>query len=325
MICLSTEELRGRGEGPFLVVLGNFDGVHRGHQALLAAAAEKKRETGLPVAVWTFEETGGRDRITPPPLRAGWLEAYGADAVIYDRFERVKNLSPEAFAEEILFGTVGARGCICGFNYRFGRERSGDPALLERLCRERGAFFHCVEEVTDLVDGESVSVCSTLIRELLRKGDLLGANRLLGHAFVTCGEVLHGRGIGHTVGMPTINQSPDPAGILLPRGVYATFCRAEGKLFASVTNVGLRPTVGETSEVGIETYIPGFRGDLYGKNIPVGYLGFLRGEKKFSSMEELSETVAENAREATEIFLALEEEPRLPALAGAPEKRKKEL
>jgi riboflavin kinase/FMN adenylyltransferase len=291
------ETLSASAEGR-VVALGNFDGVHVGHQALLAEAGRLGETLSLPVAVWSFASLPG-EKLTTPEGRASYLHAYGADEVIYDAFDRVRDFTPERFFREVLVEALNAKACVCGFNYSFGQYGAGHAATLEALCREAGILCRVVSEVA--LDGEAVS--STRIRTLLREGQVEGAARLLGHPYALTGRVESGRHFGRTMGLPTLNQRFGE-GICLPRrGVYATFCRVNGASYPSVTNIGCCPTVTEGRETVVETHILGFQGELYGEEVEVGFLRWLREERKFSSVEALKEEIEENCREAKRVFL----------------------
>lgn len=279
------------------MVLGNFDGVHKGHQALLREAVRLGKAFGLPVAVWSFGILSGAC-LTAPSVRAEWLYHYGVDHVIYDDFERVRQFSPERFFQEILLDSLQAKGCICGFNYSFGQGGQGTADTLSALCREAGILCQILPEV--ILDGESVS--STRIRSLLREGQIEAATHLLGHPFLVKAAVQNGRHFGRTIGIPTLNQSFDSAICLPRRGVYATYCRVDGRVYPSVTNIGCCPTVTEGTETVVETHILDFDGEIYGKTAEIGFLRWLREEKKFSSVEILKEEIQKNCHEARVIF-----------------------
>lgn len=299
---------------PLITVLGYFDGVHLGHRSLLAAAEKLRKEYGGRIAVWTFDALPGKDILTPSSLRAGWLLQYGADLVIFDSFERVKNMNPGRFTAEVLRENLGSLACVCGYNYHFGSGGAADAAELERLCRENGILCITAGEIKGYAEGKSVTVCSTLIRRLVSEGKLADAYSLLGHHFAACGEVVHGRQFGRTAGMPTINQLPPHNGIMPPDGVYATYCMIEGGYYPSVTNIGCRPTFFGNGEKISETHIIGYSGNLYGKNIPVGYIRRIRGEKKFDSAEELVREVERNIITAKKCFDAEQDKLCLPLL-----------
>ncbi len=299
---------------PLITVLGYFDGVHRGHRSLLEAAGRIKKAKGGRIVVWTFDTLPGKDILTPSPLRAGWLLQYGAELVILDSFERVKGMSPERFASEILRDALGSLACVCGYNYHFGSGGLADAAELERLCRKSGMLCMTAGEIKGFAEGKNVTVCSTIIRRLVSEGKLADAYSLLGHHFASCGEVIHGRQFGRTAGMPTINQIPSHNCIMPPDGVYATYCLIEDKYYPSVTNIGCRPTFFGDGQKVAETHIIGYSGDLYGKNIPVGYLCRIRGERKFGSAEELVREVGKNIITAKEYFDAERDRLCLPSL-----------
>jgi len=283
--------------GGRIVALGNFDGVHKGHQALIAEARRLGDALSLPVSIWSFE-TLPDVSLTTPAQRAACLHAYGADEVIYDAFARVRDFTPERFFREILLEALNAKACVCGFNYSFGQYGVGRAATLEALCREAGILCRVVPEIS--LDGETVS--STGIRALLREGRVEKAASLLGHPFVLTGRVENGRHFGRTMGLPTLNQRFGEEVCLPARGVYATFCRFGDKTYPSVTNIGCCPTVTDGNETIIETHILDFQGELYGEEVDVGFLRWLREERKFSSVEALKEEIEENCRMARGIF-----------------------
>lgn len=274
-----------------IVVLGNFDGVHRGHRALLQAARTLAETMHGEVTVWTFD-TLPDAAITPLPLRESLLLSYGADRVLYASFAAVKELSPRAFVKEILRESLGAVACVCGYNYTFGCGGSGNPATLTALCREQGILCHTVPQVTH--HGEEVS--SSHIRALLRVGETERANALLGHPVSLVGTVVCGNRIGRTLGFPTANLVLG-ADCLPKRGVYASLCHLpDGRSFPAVTNIGCRPTVTEEESITAETHLLDFAGDLYGTTVRVDLLTFLRPETKFPSVAALKAAVGEDLR-----------------------------
>ncbi len=280
-----------------IVLLGNFDGVHIGHRALIRRGRLEADRRCVPLTVWTF------DTLFPPALtasedRAGLLRACGVDEIITESFERVKNLLPTEFVSKILKERLNAELCICGYNYTFGKGGKGDPKLLEALCRENGIEVLTVERVT--LVGEDVS--SSAIRRKLTDGDIEGANKLLGRPYFLYGTVKKGAQKGRTVGMPTANFYPE--GLCLPKnGVYATVTRLPwGEILPSVTNIGTRPTVNDGRGISAETYIIGFDGDLYEKKIKVEFIGFLRPERRFDSLDEVYRAVKLDIEKAKTIF-----------------------
>ena len=280
-----------------IVVLGNFDGVHLGHRALLRTAAEEKARLGLPVTVWSFENLPG-ECLTPPSLRSRLLLESGADTVVFDDFERVRAFSPRRFFEEIVLGTLGARAVVCGFNYSFGFRGEGSAATMEALCREAGILCHIVPEVK--ADGETVS--SSRIRKCLKEGRVEDAAALLSRPFLFVAPVEQGRHFGRQNGIPTLNQAVTPDLCLPQRGVYASYCVIDGVKYPSVTNVGVCPTVTEGQSLTVETHILGFEGSLYEETVTVGFLAYLRDEKTFPSVEALYAEIAHNIEDAKQIF-----------------------
>ncbi len=287
---------------PSVTVLGYFDGVHIGHRELIKRGRELADKMGLPLCVWTFDGAQGRALLTPTPLRVGWLKELGADIVSLCDFDSVRDLSPEDFAEGILRDELCSALCVCGFNYKFGRGASANSDELARLCLKNGIKTEVVGEKKVFFDGDDVTVSSTLIRKIAEERGITSVYSFLGHHFATCGEVLRGRGYARTVGMPTLNQLPQKSCLLPSDGVYATYCRIEDSYYPSVTAVGVRPTFFDGGMRVLETHIIGFEGDLYGKNIPIGYLKKLRDEKKFEGKDEFAAQINRDAESARLIF-----------------------
>ncbi len=253
--------------------------------------------SGLPLTVWTFDALFS-PALTAQDDRVGLLRACGADEIVVESFERVKDLSPRNFVRLILKDKLGAEKCVCGYNYSFGCGGKGDPRLLTELCSEYGIEVVTVEKVT--LGNEDVS--SSEIRKRLMDGDIEGANKLLGRPYFLYDTVKKGAQKGRTVGMPTVNFYP--VGLCLPKnGVYATAVHLpNGDILPSVTNIGTRPTMNDGRGISAETYIIGFDGDLYGQKIKVEFLSFLRGEFKFGSLDEVRDAVKADAEKAKTIF-----------------------
>lgn len=285
-----------REDTPCSLALGAFDGLHRGHMAVIhAACAPGKEGQEWEPAVFTFHSSpSGNCAVLTGRDKERILEHAGVRRLYSLDFQEVRDWEAEIFVRELLFHTCNARRLCCGEDFRFGKGARGDVAMLGRLCEEAGVELYVVPPVTD--GGEKVS--STRIRKAVEEGNIPLANRLLGRPFGFSLEVIHGNHIGGTVlGTPTINQAI-PEGFVLPRfGVYASWCRVGGRYFYGVTNVGVKPTVG-SDKVLAETWMPDFTGDLYGKRVRVFLLEFLRPEKKFDSMEELKAAIGENGRQA---------------------------
>ena len=286
------------------VALGLFDGVHRGHQAVIQGAVDSDFLPGVfsfrfdRHAVITKKQYG---RILSPELKRERLLKMGVRFMLEPSFSSIMTMQPEAFIHGVLFNFCHAKALFCGEDFRFGKNAEGDVALLEKCCREEGVRLTIVPPVLE----GGMPVSSTRIRSALREGDVALANRLLGFPYMTSGEVVHGRHLGATLGFPTINQlfSPDD---LIPRfGVYATLVTIDGKKYVGATDIGVKPTVGEGYAPAAETYILDFNGDMYGRKLTLSYHAFLRGEKKFASLEELTATVLDNAETARELLADL--------------------
>ena len=285
------------------VAVGFFDGIHIGHQAVVARALAHRREK-MAAVVFSFTVD---DTVPARKKNAHWLMSsrqkaarlsqMGVDLLLEPPFSAISGMAPEEFAR-FLAEDLHARAVCCGYDYRFGKGACAGAEDLRRLLAPYGAVVETVDAVID--DGEPVS--STRIRALLEAGELLQANRLLGAPFALEAPVIHGRGLGHSIGFPTANQR-FPEGFLVPKyGVYATRVLADGAAYPAVTNIGVKPTVGGDTLPGAESNLLDFSGDLYGKTICVEFLGYLRAEQNFGSVEALSAQIACDAERARNIF-----------------------
>ncbi|MGB7754932.1 MAG: bifunctional riboflavin kinase/FAD synthetase [Salinisphaera sp.] len=275
-----------------VLTIGNFDGLHRGHQAVIERVRERAAALGLPAAMMTFDPAP-RAFFTPddPPPRLSSLRekmedaaALGIDVFVRARFDRAfAQLSPEAFLEDLIERRLGARAILVGRDFRFGHRRAGDAHTLERFAEARGVELLPVPDVC--VHGERVS--STRVRERLGAGDVVGASRLLGRAYRVTGRVVRGEQLGRTLGFPTANlRLRRPAA--LRYGVYAVRVRlADGCLHAGAASFGVRPTVNGRDEL-LEIYLLDFSGDLYGQRIDVFFEHFVRAEEHYDSLDALT-------------------------------------
>ncbi len=275
---------------PTVTALGFFDGVHIAHAALLEKTVAIAREKGLVPAVFTFldapHKTG--ERLLSFEERLARFEVYGIEVVFAADFAALRSLSPEDFMERVLKGTCRSALAVCGFNFRFGKEARGDSALLSSLLPE-SVILPPIE-----LDGGTVS--ASRVRALLADGRVEEAARLLGAPYTVRGKVLHGKALGRTIGFPTANMKPKA---LLPKdGVYETRVLLGSESYIALTDIGLRPTAETAGERRMETYIPHFSGDLYGKELSVSFLRRIRGEKQFDSIEDLKAQLARDLAEA---------------------------
>lgn len=283
--------------------LGNFDGVHRGHKAVIAAAAEFRADGLVPCVLSFHPHTGAFfDRASHPDLITDTLafnafKAAGAREVYEISFEQVRNMEPEEFVREILVGKMKAKAVCCGFNYRFGKNGAGTSDTLVSLGKKYG---FCVR-VVQSVDYDGAPVSSTRIRAAVQRGEMREAQEMLGRPFSYDFTVVTGDRIGGAVlGFPTINQE-FPESFVQPRfGVYAGRAQAEGRYYDAVINFGVRPTFSSTRPRS-ESHLINFSGDLYGKNVKVELLQFLRGEIRFDGIEGLIAQIAEDKQRAIEV------------------------
>lgn len=293
-----------RLETPTSIALGFFDGVHLGHAAVISRAAACKKE-GLVPAVFTFASSpqGLLTGEAPPALmtascKARTMERLGIEALFIIDFSDVRSLNPQEFVKQVLIDRLCAKKLFCGFNFHFGSGGAGDAHALEMIARGDNIPVETVAPVR--YGGAPVS--STRIRQALVDGDVHNANAMLGRPFSFDFTVAHGNKLGRKMETPTFNQ-PFPGGFILPKfGVYATAVEIGGELRCGVTNIGVRPTVGSDRPLA-ETWMPGFDcGELYGRQVEVRLLEFLRPEKKFPGVKELQAEILKNGEEAKAVF-----------------------
>lgn len=273
------------------VALGYFDGVHLGHRAVLRAAVEAAHKQNLTPAAFTFtlpHGGAGKGRvILAPQDKLHRIRSEGVRQILCPPFEQFSSLSPLQFVQEILVGRLNAKEVFCGGNFTFGAHKAGDVPMLKALCSTAGVGTHIVP--TCKYGGKPVS--STRIRSALEQGDIPLAQALLGHPYEVAFSVARGRGLGHTLGFPTINQTY-PEGMLVPRlGVYITRVWLDGMWRPSATGLGTRPTVDNSGAVTCETFIPEYNGDIYGRQVPVQFVRYLWPTQKYDSLEALTDMV----------------------------------
>ena len=286
-----------------IFALGFFDGVHLGHQALLKACVEMAGEQRAETAAITFDRhPQSLFAAQVPPLlntvedRELLLSRYGMSQIhVFPVAEEVMSTNWRDFLDIMI--AQGAVGFVCGDDFRFGHRGQGNGEKLQQYCAEKG--LPCVIIPEQTMDDTRVS--STYIRSQIEAGDMATAVRFLGHPHILTGEVVSGRHIGRSIGVPTANLLI-PSGVVVPKfGVYACRVEIDGGSYAAVANVGTRPTVGG-HRVTVEPWILGFDGDLYGKTLTLEFHKFLRSERKFDSLEELREQIRKDAAETEEFF-----------------------
>jgi riboflavin kinase/FMN adenylyltransferase len=288
------------------VTIGNFDGVHSGHQAILARLKTVATELAVPDTVMIFEpqpQEFFRGSEAPPRLmhwrdKVDALAAAGVSRVLCVNFNAAfRSLTADAFIQRLLVEGLGCRHLIIGDDFRFGCDRSGDFALLQAAGRQ----YSFAVENTATVEWQGERVSSTRIRQALAADNFQQVEQLLGHAYCVSGRVAHGDKIGRTLGVPTANI-PTKRRVSAVKGIYAvTVEGATEKTIFGVASVGRRPTVNGQDE-RIETYLLDFNADIYGKRIQVSFHKKLRDEKKFSSLETLKAAMENDIAEARQFF-----------------------
>ena len=277
-----------------IVILGNFDGVHKGHQVILQKAVERAKEKELKTIVYTFSEypKNQQTKITTCSEKAYFLDKNKIDYLCLEQFEKVRNHSPEEFVEKVIVNDLNAAEVYCGFNFTFGKGKSGNVETLKKLLEERKLKLNVQKAVLD-DDGEIIS--STRIRNYIKEGNFEKVRELLGHNFIILGEVVYGKQLGRVIGFPTANLKFENK-IYPEFGVYGVKIHIQGdeKIYNGVMNIGRNPTV-DVGVLSVETNIFDFNEDIYGKIILIEVLENIRYEKKFSSVEKLKEQIGKDA------------------------------
>jgi len=282
-----------------VVTIGKFDGLHRGHQALMKRTIDltHKANDSRTAAVAVILDTAEKGLLTKSE-RAGMIGDEGFDYLLeLPLSEDIRSLTAAAFVEDILIKRLKAESVVIGRDFRFGHGRHGDAAFLTAWGHDRGFSVEAVPDVTD----DGIRISSTLIRRCLSDGQIERVNRYLGYRFSFTGPVIHGTHIGRTIDVPTANIVASDDKLLPPRGVYVSLSTAGGKTYRGMTNIGVKPTV-NGSQLGIETHIFDFSGDLYGQEMKVELLHFARPESDFSSLDILKERLRKDKAETIEWF-----------------------
>lgn len=287
------------------VSLGKFDGIHKGHQKLMNCILEQKKK-GLKAVAFSFLVHPGSllgnkkmSLILTEEEKKNKLEKMGIDVLVSYPFSReTLSMEPEQFIEEILIGKLDAKVIAVGENFRFGHERKGDVELLRKYASKYGYELHVFARFK--VDGERVS--STWIRECIAEGNMEYIQNLLGQPYSIKGEVVHGKKLGRTLGMPTANVVPDKQKLLPPYGVYASKTLVDGVWYEGITNIGVKPTVTDESGKIAETFLFDYKGDLYGKEIQTNLYYYQRPEQKFESIDALKIQMEKDCLDAKRYF-----------------------
>ena len=291
-----------------VVAIGNFDGVHRGHQSVLESALKIARDRGIPALVLTFEPHPRSVfrpdepvfRLTPAPLKARILEALGFNAVIEYPFDReFSQRSADDFVHSILIDWLGASEVVTGFDFHFGHGREGGPAFLMNAGSRNGFGVTLMDAYRD---ENTEVVSSSRIRSLLSEGDVVQAAGLLGYRYTVEAEVIGGEKLGRSLGFPTANMQLPP-GVQLKGGIYAVrFRTADGIIHDAVASYGRRPTVTENGVPLLETFLFDFKGNLYGQVCSVSLFAYLRPELKFDGLDPLVAQMKRDEEEARAVL-----------------------
>ena len=280
-----------------VVTIGTFDGVHRGHQAILRNMVNRAKEIGGESVVVTFyphprqvlSHDSGIRFISTQEEKIQHLEALGIDNLIIINFTKEFAAIPsEDFIKDFIVKNIQPAVLIIGYDHHFGKGRKGDFSMLYEL----GSLYHFKVEKIEEQDIENVAVSSTKIRHYLADGDIRHANMLLGYEFSYTGKVVHGQQVGHKMGYPTANIDVAEEFRLIEKpGVYATFAIVDNTTYPSMTYIGKRPTMHDDRPQSIETHIIGFEKDLYGKEIKIRFVDFVRDDEKFDNFEALKHQI----------------------------------
>lgn len=285
------------------VAIGKFDGFHRGHQKLLNRIKEQK-ERGLAAVVFTFVPSPAaffskepeRDLTTIAEKRKIFEEA-GVDYLIeYPFYQEIADMTPEIYISKVLVEQLNAKCIVAGEDVSFGKKGLGDCRLLKEKAMQYGYEVVIIDKV--LYKGKEVS--STYVREAVRQGDMELAEQLLGQPYHVGGTIIHGRHLGSSLGMPTVNIVPPEQKLLPPNGVYFSYVKMDGNTYQGITNIGTKPTVSGEAVMGVETYIYDFSRDVYGQEAEVYLLHYKRPEMRFDGIDALKAQMASDIAKGRE-------------------------
>ena len=287
------------------VAIGKFDGIHIGHQALLNRIINKKKDNMLAI-VFTFSpspEEFFRGQLLPVidtvEEKRENFEHMGVDILIeYPLTKESASISPQDFMQKVLVEKLHAGYVVSGKDLSFGNKGLGNSRMLTAFARENDFQYEMIDKVC--VDDKEVS--STAVRNAIAEGSMESASKMLGRDYQIGGEVVHGRALGRTMQMPTINVIPSKQKLLPPSGVYATITLLEGRELMGVTNIGYKPTVSNEMKIGVETHLFDFNEDIYGKHVVVKILHFIRSEMQFDGIDSLMKQMAADSEQARGYF-----------------------
>ncbi len=287
---------------PTVVTIGKFDGMHKGHEAIFNRMLEYRGQ-GLKLVVFTFDMPvsavikGGKSKVlTTRAEKRRIFKSLGIDYLIEFPFnEKTASISAEEFIDDYLVESLNMKAIVMGSDCRFGHRGTGSPDMLKRYAHNYGYEVEVVDYLT--ANGEKIS--SSKIRRYIEQGELTRANELMIRPYFFYGEVVHGNAIGRKLSIPTINLVPKESKLIVPNGVYLSIVNVDGVKHRAITNIGIKPTVeGENSNrIIIESHLYDFDRDIYGKEVTVSILDFLRPEMKFPSLDALREQLQKDVKE----------------------------
>lgn len=298
-------------EKPLYLALGNFDGLHLGHQQLMKEAIKLARESGGLAAAFIFEPHPAKvlfpqkdfKLLVSAQMKSELLEALGLDLVIYNSFSKeMAGWTPEEFVQRVLVDRLAVKAVFIGFNYSFGHKGAGTPLMLQELGHRYGFDTYIIPPVK--YQGEIIS--STLIRQAIEAGDIELVNQRLGYCFVVRGQVIAGEKRGREIGFPTANLGVDADLVTPGRGVYAVWAQVGERMVKAVVNIGSKPTFHPDYPVVIEAHLMDFQSDLYGAGLSLHFVKKLRDECRFGGIDELTRQIVQDRDQAA---LLLDEIP----------------
>lgn len=293
---------------PIGIALGTFDGMHIGHQQVIGKLVSYCKEKGYKSVVYTFSNhpreltrNGHRvHRLASNADKEKLIAQTGADYLLMIPFdEGFMKTSPEEFVGKYLIDGMNVKALAVGFDYRFGKGAAGDVALLERLASK----YHYELLVADAVSLNGHKVSSSEVRDKIKHGDMVAAHHMLGRPYSVAGKVIKGKQVGRKLGFPTANLEVESYMSLIKPGVYVSYTEVGGKLYESLSNVGYNPTF-EQTELNLETFLFDFDEDIYGQTIRIYFIAHMRGELKFSSLDDLIAQMNEDVRASKENYFS---------------------
>lgn len=285
-----------------VIALGKFDGLHIGHKTLISKAVEIASSTQAETMVYAIGSPS-KNAIITQSEKDQILMSMGVDKIIYRTLDdKLKNMSPASFVSDIISDELNASCVVVGEDFCFGKGRSADCDELKRLCAQRAIDTVIIKTVQTICSHGTEDVSSTAIRDYLAQGMVDCASKHLGRPFSFDGVVECGKRLGRKLGFPTINIFPGDEKMVPMHGVYATYATISGREYPAITNVGINPTVDDGDFIKIETHIFDRNIDCYGNNVTIKFIGFIRPEKRFQSVDDLAVQIDKDIKKAQEIL-----------------------